>query len=582
MSQENQTIPALFPDTLQDCCLGRILKHLGECGRAVEKRAKKDIEEEEEEELKRQHVRSRRRRSSLLRGDVSRCFMRTKSFELSNDELELEEAPCFFAESGIFQSGVATCRRHLTNYVSSHLQDMLMRAARRRPLSEQGTLFCFAVLCSERLNSLVACSKREEDNDNDDENTDEDAPQDEILVSTANWDKFLHSPLGGDTLLSCLVHLRGLSTLVLHQVCTDEMLLVVADTCRRLQRLDISHSKQVTHLGLLHLGGDKDNHKKPGCHFLREFKFNTSEAADPTTMPRVVASLLRSLPHLEVADLAHLHEGICHYFGGSSYRRRVVPPLNLIHYTGSDELSQVLHICPKLRSFKLFVTPSLPSLGATLDNLGHTLDEVCLVYSDQHSLSGLDEFLRACGKRITHLEIDCSSTETNISDLQSISSHCTFLDSLTITNLTLSSSLSAADLPPVPLHLPFLTSFRLIHARLPSRLGRDALRLLLGGCPEIERLYLSFHPSSSALYVSDFLLDELLSLNPLARLERFVARGRVSLTLISALRLISSRPKLRAIGRLLEWDVQEGELANFAGILRRANGMKLLQDISIF
>ena len=50
---------------------------------------------------------------------------------------------------------------------------------------------------------------------------------------------------------------------------------------------------------------------------------------------------------------------------------------------------------------------------------------------------------------------------------------------------------------------------------------------------------------------------------------------------ISALRLISSRPKLRSIGRLMSWDVESSELDTFAQILRKANGMRLLQDIDI-
>ena len=37
---------------------------------------------------------------------------------------------------------------------------------------------------------------------------------------------------------------------------------------------------------------------------------------------------------------------------------------------------QVMDICPKLRTFKLFVTASLPDLGDTLSTLGHCLDQV--------------------------------------------------------------------------------------------------------------------------------------------------------------------------------------------------------------
>ncbi len=79
----------------------------------------------------------------------------------------------------------------------------------------------------------------------------------------------------------------------------------------------------------------------------------------------------------------------------------------------------------------------------------------------------------------------------------------------------------------------------------------------------VDKLFISHFFLSSfqtfsgdtAFYFSDFLLDDVLGRNPLGRLERFVV-SNVSLTLISALRLISSRPKLRTVGRLLGWDVQ--------------------------
>ena len=69
----------------------------------------------------------------------------------------------------------------------------------------------------------------------------------------------------------------------------------------------------------------------------------------------------------------------------------------------------------------------------------------------------------------------------------------------------------------------------------------------------ILHFFISFSQTFSgdtAFYFSDFLLDDVLGRNPLGRLERFVV-SNVSLTLISALRLISSRPKLRTVGRLL-------------------------------
>ena len=39
-------------------------------------------------------------------------------------------------------------------------------------------------------------------------------------------------------------------------------------------------------------------------------------------------------------------------------------------------MTQVMEICPKLRTFKLFVTAHLPDLGSTLGTLGQCLDQV--------------------------------------------------------------------------------------------------------------------------------------------------------------------------------------------------------------
>ena len=46
------------------------------------------------------------------------------------------------------------------------------------------------------------------------------------------------------------------------------------------------------------------------------------------------------------------------------------------HDYDPDHHDQVMDICPKLRTFKLFVTASLPDLGDTLSTLGHCLDQV--------------------------------------------------------------------------------------------------------------------------------------------------------------------------------------------------------------
>ena len=108
--------------------------------------------------------------------------------------------------------------------------------------------------------------------------------------------------------------------------------------------------------------------------------------------------------------------------------------------------------------------------------------------------------------------------------------------------------------------------------------GKEIYRYLVGGAHDLETFYTSF--KSPGYFFSDFLLDDILAVNNLAHLEEFILKDG-ALTLISALRLISSRPKLRTVGRLLHWDVEPSELTTFIQILRKAKSLNLLQDITI-
>ena len=82
-----------------------------------------------------------------------------------------------------------------------------------------------------------------------------------------------------------------------------------------------------------------------------------------------------------------------------------------------------------------------------------------------------------------------------------------------------------------------------------------------------------------AWFFSDFLLDEILVVNPLQRLETFVIKN-ATITLISALRLLNQRPKLKKIGQILQWDVEISELDTFEQIIKRAKSLNLLHDVT--
>ena len=64
----------------------------------------------------------------------------------------------------------------------------------------------------------------------------------------------------------------------------------------------------------------------------------------------------------------------------------------------------------------------------------------------------------------------------------------------------------------------------------------------------------------------------------MGKLEIFQVKNS-SLTLISALRLLDSRPKLAKIGQILKWDVELSELDTFAQIVTKARSLNLLQNV---
>ena len=297
-----------------------------------------------------------------------------------------------------------------------------------------------------------------------------------------------------------------------------------------------------------------------------------------------------------MADLENLHAGIEYYYTGGpdgSYRPRPgrITPLKLRFYSGSDDkLAAVIPICPKLANFKLFVTGALQELSEVLKTVKNSLDKISLIFeshdrSDEPtqrmpaSLPGLGPFLQSCGYRISSLEIDFSaSTETNrvsIEDFQTISQNCPLLESLAMSKFLLDQS--TQSVPATPIKLNFLTTLRLSDFEIET-CGREFFLFLLGGCQDLEILNVSFR--SRTFYFNDFFLDDILLVNTFARLEQFLI-SEVSMTLISALRMISNRPKLRSLGHLLQWDVEVCELDAFAQILRKAKSLSLLQDISI-
>lgn len=207
------------------------------------------------------------------------------------------------------------------------------------------------------------------------------------------------------------------------------------------------------------------------------------------------------------------------------------------------------------------------------------LDRMTLVYpSNFAKVEGLADFLGYCGQRINILRIETSAnTFWTLDHLSDIARCCPLLDALEITNL----KLEPEEL--LQLHMTsnqnsrqltfrYLTQLKL--RQVSADLNADALLLLLSACPDVEVLDVEF--ATTATFFSDFFLDDVLFRNPMGRLESFLLEN-ASLTLISALRLLNSRPKLRTIGHILKWDVEPTELEMFGQIVHRAKSLNLLQ-----
>ena len=149
-----------------------------------------------------------------------------------------------------------------------------------------------------------------------------------------------------------------------------------------------------------------------------------------------------------------------------------------------------------------------------------------------------------CGQRINTLRLQCSNkTFLTNKDLSTIATNCPLLDALEIVNLSMSEDpdIISASAVPKPLNFRFLTQLRLyqISVAPPSAQLRELCLFMLAGCPDLEVLHLEF--PEKAWFFSDFLLDEILVVNPLPRLETFVIKN-AAMTLISALRLLNQRP----------------------------------------
>ena len=112
------------------------------------------------------------------------------------------------------------------------------------------------------------------------------------------------------------------------------------------------------------------------------------------------------------------------------------------------------------------------------------------------TLYHLQDFLSACGRRISRLDVECGpDTLISCEDLVSVSRHCSQLESLVFTNFHVLAEVdprvSHCPVPLTPAKFPFLRNVRLSNVVIDD-FGKDVFRYLIGGAHDIESLYVSF------------------------------------------------------------------------------------------
>ena len=168
--------------------------------------------------------------------------------------------------------------------------------------------------------------------------------------------------------------------------------------------------------------------------------------------------------------------------------------------------------------------------------------------------------------------MECShSTIITTQDLLAIANNCTQLEAISFTNFHMVPEVdlrvSHSPVPMVPADFPFLRTIKFSNVVIDDY-GKDVFRYLIGGAHDLESIFVSFNEEiSKGYFFSDFLLDDIFATNSLSQLQEFILKDG-ALTLISALRLIPTLPKLRIVGRLLNWDAEPSEINSFVQILR--------------
>ena len=637
--------PNLFPNTLEEKCTNRILLDLVRCGEKIEKLAKQIHGTTFHDRFENLHRSSYNNYNPVQLANTNCTSQFIPSCQPESHmpmKVSNSSSNFLFTKSNFFVESVDVVKQFLTSFLASSVLDNLTDSARRQGnAAKDGHIFCFSVLCNDRLAKLVV-SLHEDSHSQTERNN---AIVGDANVSEADnatesekhqdWSKFMLSGVGSGFFLACLGQLSGLSSLTIQDLATNEMLLLIADTCHKLLILDISYSSDVSELGLVYLCGNTgistlnsflslqyestgsnfgSFHSHHGCKYLRELHFNPRTRNHDTgkntcsIMPRVIAYLFRHLTHLQVMNMENLYHGIEYYYRGvpGEYHPSPdrIPSLNLIQYIGDDDqFISIVGICPKLRAYKIKVTSydALIELAnaLTTDYVSISLEHVTLEYDERHrTLTGFNEFISKCGHRIHSLVVnnqispnyvqdrqngeDMEDPRANVTveNLAAIAQHCKLLDTLCLQNLKISSSNnSLTPVPNVPLEFRFLTSIQLKNVSI-THYPKETFKFILGNSPDLEDIHIQFE--STSYFFNDFLLDEILSLNPLSKLEEFILENG-AMTLISALRLFNSRPKFKSIGNLLSWDVEQSELDTFEQILRKAKGLNLLRhDVKIY
>lgn len=328
--------------------------------------------------------------------------------------------------------------------------------------------------------------------------------------------------------------------------CTDNIILALAQHCRKLQKIDVTASRSVTDRSVVSL---------LMCEHLREIKlFRTSMS--------IVGYADLFSEHLRIEDI-----GRCDQFGYvlEVLHEREGNSENVLHIKSFESrnfhlehLDLLVDMCPYITSLCLLRDEGIDQLTAlsALQNLRELKLLSCNFYTH-----GVRTLLEIKGSSIISLHLE-HVDEIDLNALVEISQYCSNIKNLVFYNCELFEHVS--NYPRKLTVLPFRSLERV---KCVADCVNAHLEFLLSNCTNIRFIQLG-----SSTGISDLTMAKILSQNPMSKLEELKIAYGHDLSMNTVQLLIHNCDNLRRLSELENWQgISPTELCTFREDLKESN-----------